>query len=94
MQLFFSNLEHPDRDLSFVQFLNSTRSLILDKHASLKTVTVTPLNKNPWFTSNLLTATRKIQQLEHSWRNSRNEADRLLYKNQYHLFNSLLKKTV
>ena len=67
-------------------------ALILDKHAPLKTVTVTPRNKNPWFTPNLLTERRKRRLLERTWRNSRNEADRLLYKNQCYLYNSLVKK--
>ena len=34
-------------------------TLILDKHAPLKTVFVTPRNKNPWFTPNLLTERQK-----------------------------------
>ena len=87
----FSNVENLDLD-SLVKFFNSTMTLILDKHAPLKTVTVTPRNKNPWFTPNLLTERRKRRQLERTWRNSRNEADRLLYKNQCHLYNSLVKK--
>ena len=53
---------------------------MLDKHAPLKTVTVTPRIKNPWFTPNFLTERRKGQQLESTWRNSRNKANRLLYK--------------
>ena len=76
----FSNVENLDLD-SLVKFFNSTITLILDKHAPLKTVTVTPRNKNPWFTPNLLTERRKRRQLERTWRNSCNEADRLLYKN-------------
>ena len=69
----FSNVENLDLD-SLVKFFNSTMTLILDKHAPLKTVPVTPRNKNPWFTPNLLTERRKRRQLERTWRNSRNEA--------------------
>ena len=87
----FSDVENLDLD-SLVKFFNSTMTLILDKHAPLKTVTVTPRNKNPGFTPNLLTERRKRRQLERTWRNSRNEADRLLYKNQCHLYNALVKK--
>ena len=87
----FSNVENLDLD-SLVKFFNSTMTLILDKHAPLKIVSVTPRNKNPWFTPNLLSERRKRRQLERTWRNSRNEADRHLYKNQCHLYNSLVKK--
>ena len=54
----FSNVENLDLD-SLVKFFNSTMTLIRDKHAPLKTVTVTPRNKNPWFTPNLLIERRK-----------------------------------
>ena len=67
-------------------------TLILDKHAPLKTVTVTPRNKNPWFTSNLLTERRKRRQLERTWRNSHNEADRLLCKKNVICTIPLLRK--
>ena len=87
----FSNVEHLDLD-SLVQFFNSTQTLILDKHALLKTNTVTPQNKNLWFTPNLLPERSKRRQLECTWCNSRNETDRLLYKNPCHLYNSLVKK--
>ena len=86
-----STVKHFDLN-SPVHCFNSTLTLILDKHAPLITVTVTPRNKNPWFTPNLLTERRKRRQLERTRRNSRNEADRLLHKNQCHLSNSLVKK--
>ena len=54
----FSNIENLNLD-SLVQFFNLTLILILDKHAPLKTVTVTLLNKNLWFTPNFLTERRK-----------------------------------
>ena len=87
----FSNAENLNHDF-LVQFFNSTLILKLNKHAPLKTVTDTLRNKNPWFTPNLLTERRKRRQLERTWRNSRNKADRLLYKNQCHLYNFLVKK--
>ena len=79
-------------DFDSLYYFDSILTLVLDKHAPLKTVTVTPLNKNLWFTSNLLTESRKRRQLEHTWRNSRYEVDWLLYKNQSHLYNSLVRK--
>ena len=88
----FSNVENLDLD-SPRQFFNLTLTLILDKHASLKTVTVIPRNKNPWFTPYLLISERrKRRQLERTWHNSRDETDKLLYQNQCHLYNSLVKK--
>ena len=47
---------------------------------------------NPCFAPNLLTERLKRRQLERTWRNSCNEADRLLNKNHCHLYNSLVKK--
>ena len=87
----FSNVENLDLD-SLVKFFNSTLTLILDKNAPLKIVTVTSHNKSPWFTPNLLTERHERRQLECTWHNSCNDADRLLYKNQCHLYNSLIKK--
>ena len=87
----FSNVERLDLD-SFVNFFNITLTSILDKHGPLKTVAVTPLNSNPWFTPNLLTERRKRRHLERTWRNFCNEADRFLYKSQCHICNSLVKK--
>ena len=87
----FSNFEHLDLDL-LVNYFNSTLSSIFDTYAPLKTVTVTPCTSNPWFTSNLLNERCKRQQLEHHWRKSKNESDKLLYKKQSHMYNSFLKK--
>ena len=65
---------------------------IFDKYAPLKTVIVTPHTSNPWYTSNLLNERCKERQLERQWHKSRNESDKLLYKKQCHINNSLLKK--
>ena len=48
----FSNIYNFDLDSLFDNF-NSNMSLILDKYAPLKAVTVKPRTSNPWFTSNL-----------------------------------------
>ena len=50
-------------------------SLILDKYAPLKTVTVKPRTSNPWFTSNLLSERGIRRQLERTWRKTRNKSD-------------------
>ena len=47
-----SNINNFDLD-SLINHFNSNMSLILDKYAPLKTVTVKPRTSNPWFTSNL-----------------------------------------
>ena len=75
----FSNFEHLGLD-SLENYFNSTLSSIFEKYAPLKTVTVTPLTSNPWFTSNLLNERCKRLQLERHWRKSGNESDKLLYK--------------
>ena len=48
----FSNINNFDLD-SLIDNFNSNMSLILDKYAPLKAVTVKPRTSNPWFTSNL-----------------------------------------
>ena len=87
----FSNFEHLDLD-SLVNYFNSTLSSIFNKYAPLKTVTVTPHTSNPWFTSNLLNERCERLQLERRWHKSGNKSDKLLYKKQCHIYNSLLKK--
>ena len=83
----FSNFEHLD--------LNSLVSHIfviitLQTCSGKKIVRTTTRSFNPWFTPNLLHERQKRRQLERAWRQSDN--DRLLYRNQCRLFNSLLKK--
>ena len=67
-------------------------SLILDKFAPLKTVTVKPHNFNPWFTSNLRSKRGIRRQLERIWRKTRNESDKLAYNKQCYLYNYKVKK--
>ena len=73
-----------------IDHFNSNMSSILDKCALLKTVTVKPGTSNPWFTSYLLSEKGgKRRQLERTLHKTRNESDRLAYKKQCHLYNSL-----
>ena len=67
-------------------------SLILDKYAPLKTVTVKPRTSNPWFTSNLRSERGIRRQLERTWRKTRKESDKLAYKKQCRLYNSKVKE--
>ena len=87
----FSNIDNYNLD-SLIDHFNSNMSLILDKYAPLKTVTVKPRNSNPWFTSNLRSERSIRRQLERTWRKTRNESDKLAYKKQCHLYNSKVKK--
>ena len=70
---------------SLIDHFNSNLSLILDKYAPLKTVTVKPRTSNPWFTSNPRSERSIRQQLERTWRKTRKESDKLAYKKQCHL---------
>ena len=88
----FSNIDNFNLDL-LIHHFNSNMSLILDKYAPLKTVTVKPRTSNPWFTSNLRSERSIRRQLERTWRKTRNESDNLAYKKQCHLYNSKEKKT-
>ena len=87
----FSNIDNFDLD-SLIDHFNSNVSLILDKYAPLKTLTVKPRTSNPWFTSNLRSERGIRRQLQRTWRKTRNESDKLAYKKQCHLYNSKVKK--
>ena len=87
----FSNIDNFDLD-SLIDHINSNLSLILDKYAPLKTVTVKPRASNPWFTSNLRSERGKRRQLERIWRKTRNDSDKLANKKQCYLYNSKVKK--
>ena len=76
----FSNIDNFDRD-SLIDHFNYNMSLILDKYASLITVTIKPRTSNPWFTSNLRSERGIRRQLERTWHKTRNESDKLAYKN-------------
>ena len=89
----FSNIDNFNLD-SLIDHFNSNMSLILDKYAPLKTVTVKPRTSNPWFTSNLRSERSIRRQLERTWRKTRNESDKLAYKKQCHLYNSKVFKLV
>ena len=59
----FSKLDNFDLE-SLIYYFNSNMSLILDKYAPLRTVTVKPRISNPCFTSYLLSEKGKRRQLE------------------------------
>ena len=88
----FSNIDNFNLD-SLIDHFNSNMSLILDKYAPLKTVTVKPRTSNPWFTSNLRSERGISPQLERTWRKTRTESDKLAYKKQCYLYNSKVKKS-
>ena len=87
----FSNIDNFNLD-SLIYHFNSNMSLILDKYAPPKTVTVKPRTSNPWFTSNLRSERGTRRQLERTWRKASNETGKLAYKKQCHLYNSKVKK--
>ena len=63
----FSNIDNFNLD-SLIDHFNSNMSLILDKYAPLKTVTVKPRTSNSWFTSNLRSERGIRRQLDRTWR--------------------------
>ena len=75
----FSNIDNFNLN-SLIDHFNSNMSLIFDKYAPLKTVTVKPRTSNPWFTSNLRSERGIRRQLERTWHKTRNESDKLAYK--------------
>ena len=80
----FSNIDNFALD-SLIDHFNSNIFLILDKYSLLNTVTVKPCTSNLWFTSNLRSERGIRRQLERTWRKTRNESDKLAYKNNSNL---------
>ena len=68
-------------------------SLILDKYAPLKTVTVKPRTSNSRFASNLRSERGKRRLPECTWHKTRNKSGKLAHKKHCHLYNSKVKKT-
>ena len=89
-----SNLiTNPKSDLSgLIDQYNETLRTILEKHAPLKSKTVTLRPSNPWYNENITEAKKKRKRLERRWRKTRLQIDRDLFKAQRDLANSLINK--
>ena len=67
---------------SIVDQYNSSLASILDKHASLKSRSITIQPSNPWYSPEIEEAKNLRKRLERKWRKTRLEVDRKLFKAQ------------
>lgn len=67
-----------------------TLSALLNRHALLKSKTVSQKPPNPWMTPEIESAKCKRRNLEHVWRKTCLPLDRSRYTNQSHLCNRMM----
>ena len=72
---------------------NTTLKLLLDRHAPLKTMTITLRPTALWYTEELRSEKKKRRALERRWRSSKRESDYSRFKEQCLRVNALIKKT-
>ena len=67
-------------------------SALVEKHAPLRTKTITLRSSNPWFTEELHDAKHLKRKLERQWRTTKLTIHHEIYRNQCALTNKLLKQ--
>ncbi|XP_066016040.1 uncharacterized protein [Pocillopora verrucosa] len=72
---------------------NTTLKSLLDRHAPLKTKTITLRPTALWYTEEIRSEKRKRRALERRWRSSKRESDYSRFKEQCLRVNALIKKT-
>ena len=72
---------------------NTTLKSLLDRHAPLKTKTITLRPAALWYTEELRSQKKKRRALERRWRSSKREYDYSRFKEQCLRVNALIKKT-
>ncbi|XP_072033093.1 uncharacterized protein [Amphiura filiformis] len=86
-------ITNPKTDLSgLINQYNEILCSILEKHAPLKSRTVTLRPRNPWYNDEIADAKKKRKRLERRWRKSKLQIDRDLFKAQRLLVNTLINK--
>ena len=82
----------PDLITGLINQYNETLRALLNKHAPMKSRSVTLRPRNPWYNEEITDAKRKRKRLESSWRKTKLQVDRDLYKAQWLLVNTLIHK--
>ena len=72
---------------------NTTLKSLLDKHAPLKTKTITLRPTALWYTEEIRSEKKKRRALERRWRSSKRESDYSRFKEQCLRVNALIKRT-
>ena len=76
-----------------VQAYSEGLSLLIDKHAPIRTKTITQRPNCPWYSDELHEAKHLRRKLERRWRKSRLTVDHQIYRDQCIVMNKLLKRT-
>ncbi len=72
--------------------INTTMSFYLDRHAPLRSKTISPKPPNPWMTPEIVAAKRQRRYLERTWRKQPTSLNRTRLTRQTHLCNRLMSK--
>ena len=72
---------------------NTTLKSLFDRHAPLKTKTITLHPTALWYTEEIRSEKKKRRALERRWRSSKRESDYSRFKEQCLRVNALIKKT-
>ena len=71
---------------------NATLLTLLNKHAPLKTKTITLRQDNPWYTEEINIANKLRRQLEKKWRRTRLHIHKEIYQNQKQAVSNLISQ--
>jgi len=74
----------PSEPAKLIDCYNTTLAGLLDRHAPLKTKTVTVRPQVPWYSEEIREAKRARRRAERRWRTTRSVADLVLFKRQKH----------
>ena len=77
---------------NLVSVYNNELSVLIDKHAPLRSKTITLRPSCPWFTEELHDAKHLKRKLERKWQSTRLTIDHSVYRNQCAIVNKTLKK--
>ena len=88
-----SLITNPSSDpISLYNQYHSTLSSLINKHAPLKTKSVSSRPKEPWMSEEVLAAKREKRRLERAWRRTKFTFDRQCLTRQVHHYNNLLSQ--
>src|SRR5207245_3653443 len=90
--IFLSSLYTPPLSSlnAYIPQFSTTLSLLLDKHAPLKTITCPSLQRKPFITDDILKEKAKRSKLETIYRRNKTPANKANFKNQARFLNKLI----
>ncbi len=88
----FSQLSATNQDSlsDMINNFNITLGSLLDQHAPIITREITPRPNAPWYTEDIRNEKHKRRKMERTWRTSRLEANKQLYRQQCNKVNNMI----